>query len=57
MGSGISYPASDAALGSLSAIAPQELPVEYYRLLSHSNGGEGPLPVDSEAFVPLMGRE
>ncbi|MFK0035418.1 SMI1/KNR4 family protein [Pseudomonas monteilii] len=43
--------ASRAALASLSAIAPRELPDEYYQLLSHSNGGEGPLPVEPKYFV------
>ena len=43
--------ASCTALASLSAIAPQQLPDEYYQLLSHSNGGEGPLPVEPLYFV------
>lgn len=36
--------ASVEALDALRAAAPRDLPVEYYQLLEHSNGGEGPLP-------------
>ena len=36
--------ASAAALDTLRAAAPRELPSEYYQLLEYSNGGEGPLP-------------
>lgn len=38
-------------LASFRTIAPRELPDEYYQLLSHSNGGEGPLPVQPRYFV------
>ena len=37
--------ASDEALGRLQAACPRELPASYVALLSFSNGGEGPLPV------------
>ena len=37
--------ASAAAIAQLKAIAPVRLPDSYYALLSFSNGGEGPLPV------------
>jgi len=37
--------ASDAAIASLRHAAPAVLPGSYYSLLSYSNGGEGPLPV------------
>ncbi|HEX4737753.1 MAG TPA: SMI1/KNR4 family protein [Allosphingosinicella sp.] len=37
--------ASAAAIAQLKAIAPASLPESYFALLSFSNGGEGPLPV------------
>ena len=37
--------ASSAALALLKSVAPVDLPESYYSLLSFSNGGEGPLPV------------
>jgi hypothetical protein len=41
-----SFPgASAAALDQLRASARVKLPESYFALLSHSNGGEGPLPV------------
>ena len=38
--------ASAQTLKDLRAIAPNELPESYVHLLSVSNGGEGPLPVN-----------
>ena len=38
--------ASAQVLDVLRAAAPDELPESYVQLLSASNGGEGPLPVD-----------
>lgn len=38
--------ASDQILAQLRAVAPAELPEGYLQLLSVSNGGEGPLPVN-----------
>lgn len=43
--------ATSTTLGGLKAVAPPMLPDEYYQLLSASNGGEGPLPVDPVYFV------
>nr|WP_314877222.1 SMI1/KNR4 family protein [uncultured Pseudomonas sp.] len=43
--------ATCAALASLRDIAPRQLPDEYYLLLSHCNGGEGPLPVEPQYFI------
>jgi hypothetical protein len=37
--------ASASAIDRLRAIEPAPLPESYLRLLSYSNGGEGPLPV------------
>jgi hypothetical protein len=37
--------ASSAAVVLLNSVAPVDLPESYYSLLSFSNGGEGPLPV------------
>ena len=38
--------ASAQAIDALRAAAPTELPASYLHLLSVSNGGEGPLPVN-----------
>lgn len=43
--------ASDEALNALRAVVPRALPDEYYQLLSVSNGGEGPLPVNPLNFI------
>lgn len=37
--------ASSAAIAQLRSVAPVDLPESYFSLLSFSNGGEGPLPV------------
>ena len=37
--------ATDTSLARLVAASPVELPSEYLDMLAHSNGGEGPLPV------------
>jgi hypothetical protein len=39
-------PAPAQLLEELRSVAPVELPDSYYRLLSFSDGGEGPLPVN-----------
>ncbi|MCY1412257.1 hypothetical protein D9M71_276570 [compost metagenome] len=49
--------ATCAALASLRTIAPREPPDEYYQLLSHSNGGEGPLPVEPQYFVLYLAED
>jgi hypothetical protein len=38
--------ASAQVIDALRAVAPDELPESYIRLLTHSDGGEGPLPVN-----------
>ncbi|SJM27818.1 SMI1/KNR4 family protein [Mesorhizobium delmotii] len=38
--------ASAEALAELKQVSPVELPDAYYRLLTFTNGGEGPLPVN-----------
>ncbi|MDH4987931.1 hypothetical protein QEZ47_20895 [Aminobacter anthyllidis] len=37
--------ASSAAIAQLRSGAPVDLPESYFSLLSFSNGGEGPLPI------------
>jgi hypothetical protein len=37
--------ASERAIAELREVAPRSLPESYFSLLSFSNGGEGPLPV------------
>ena len=44
-------PANETAIDMLKTISPNQLPSSYIKLLSYSNGGEGPLPVDPLYFI------
>ena len=43
-------PASADELGEIRRIFPASVPNSYFDLLAHSNGGEGPLPVNPFNF-------